>query len=61
MKPFTAIASIVFALVALMQGVRALQGWPISIDGVAVPIWASAVFAVIAATLSLGVWRERRQ
>lgn len=61
MKPFTAIASVVFALVALMQGVRAFQAWPVSIDGVDIPVWASGVFCVFAATLSVMVWRERRQ
>jgi hypothetical protein len=61
MKPFTVIASVVFAVVALMQGVRALLAWPISIDGVDIPVWASAVFCVIAATLSVMVWRESRR
>jgi hypothetical protein len=61
MKPFTAIASVVFALVALLQGVRFLQAWPVSINGVDIPVWASAVFCVIAATLSVMIWRERRQ
>ncbi len=61
MKPFSAIASVVFALVALMQLVRFFQAWPITIDGVEIPIWASAIACVIAATLSVMVWRERRQ
>jgi hypothetical protein len=61
MKPFTAIASVVFALVATLQLVRFLQGWPISIDGVEIPVWASGIACVISATLSVMVWRERRQ
>ena len=60
MKPFSAIASVVFALAALLQAVRFLQAWPVSINGFEVPVWASAVFCVIAATLSVMVWRERR-
>jgi hypothetical protein len=60
MKPFSAIASVVFALVALLQGVRFLQAWPVSIDGVMVPVWASGIACIISATLSVMVWRERR-
>ena len=60
MKPFTAVASVVLALVALLQLVRFLQAWPVSINGVAVPVWASAIACVISASLSVMVWRERR-
>ena len=61
MKPFSTIASVVFALVALLQLIRFLQAWPVTIDGVDIPVWASGVFCVFAATLSVMVWRERRQ
>lgn len=61
MKPFTAIASVVFALIALLQLLRFLQAWPVSINGLDVPVWASAISCVIFATLSVMVWRERRR
>jgi hypothetical protein len=61
MKPFSAIAAVVFALIASLQLIRFLQGWPVTIDGVEIPVWASAVFGVIAATLSVMVWRESRR
>ncbi len=60
MKPFSTVASVVFALIALLQLLRFLQAWPISVDGVMVPVWASAIACVISATLSVMVWRERR-
>jgi di/tricarboxylate transporter len=59
-KPFTTIAAIVFALVALVQLVRFIERWPVSIDGVAIPIWPSAVVCIVAALLAVMLWRERR-
>jgi hypothetical protein len=59
-KPFTTIAAIVFALIAVLQLLRFVLAWPISINGLAVPVWVSAVAFVIAAGLSVMLWRERR-
>jgi hypothetical protein len=60
MKPFTTIAAVVFAFVAVMQLLRVILAWPVSINGVVVPVWASSIAFVIAAGLSLMLWRERR-
>ena len=60
MKPFTRIAALLLALVAALQATRFLAGWPVTIDGFAVPAWASAVFAAIAGTLAIMLWRESR-
>lgn len=60
MKPFTRIAASLLALVAVLQATRFLAGWPVTIDGFAVPVWASAVFAAIAGTLAIMLWRESR-
>ena len=60
MKPFTTLAVVVFALVALLQLVRVAMGWAITVNGVAIPLWASVVFAVLAATLSVMLRREER-
>jgi hypothetical protein len=59
MKPFTSLAIVVLALLALLQLARVLFGWPIVVNGFAVPIWASAVVAVIAGGLALMLHRER--
>ncbi|MBI1732141.1 MAG: hypothetical protein HYR49_05155 [Gammaproteobacteria bacterium] len=61
MKPFTTIAALVFALIALAQLLRFILAWPVSVNGVAVPVWVSAVAFVIAAGLSCMLWRERRR
>ena len=60
MKPFTFLAVVVFALVALMQLVRFALGWPVLINGVEIPVWASAFLAVFAALIAVMVWRESR-
>jgi hypothetical protein len=61
MKPFTTIAVIVFACVALLQLIRFVEAWPLSINGFAVPVWASAIAFVIAGVLAVMLWRENRR
>jgi len=51
MKPFSTIAVVVFSLVALLQLVRVIAGWEVTINGVAVPIWASVIACVVAGAL----------
>ncbi|QIL20083.1 hypothetical protein [Thermomonas sp. HDW16] len=60
MKPFTRIAALLLAAVAVLQAVRVLSGWPVNIDGYSVPTWTSAVFAVLAGLLAVMLWREGR-
>jgi len=57
-KPFTTLAVVVFALVALLQLVRVSMGWVITVNGNTIPLWASVVVAVLAATLSVMLRRE---
>jgi hypothetical protein len=59
-KPFTLVAVVVFSLVALLQLMRFLLGWDITINGVPIPLWASGVAFVVATALAAAVWRERR-
>ncbi len=61
MKPFSTIAVAIFALVALMQLLRVVLGWPVVVNGVGIPLWASAVAFVVAAGLAVMVWREAHQ
>ena len=60
LKPFTRIAATLLALVAAVQAIRFLAGWPVTIDAYVVPVWASAVFAAIAGLLAAMLWREAR-
>ena len=59
-KPFTLVAVVVFSVVSLLQLLRLLLGWAITINGIAIPPWASGVAFVVAAGLAAMVWRERR-
>ena len=61
MKPFTTAAVIVFLVVAVVQLVRVIEGWAVTIDGFNVPIWASIVACVFATLLAVTVWRENRR
>jgi hypothetical protein len=60
MKPFTYVASLIFGLVAVVQLARVALGWPVLINGISIPLWASAVLAVIAGGMALMVYRENR-
>jgi hypothetical protein len=57
-KPFTVVAVLVLLLVSLLQLIRLVLGWAITIDGTAIPLWASGVAFVAAAALAAMVWRE---
>jgi membrane associated rhomboid family serine protease len=60
MKPFTLVAVVVFTLVALLQLLRVVLGWDVTINGFHVPAWASLVAFAVAALLAVMVWRENR-
>lgn len=52
-RPFVMVASLVFAAVAILHGVRAINSTPVLAGETQVPLWTSWLFAVLAAFLSL--------
>jgi hypothetical protein len=58
MKPFTTVATVVFALVAIAQLLRVLLGWELKVGEVLIPFWASGLACLVAATLAVMLWRE---
>jgi hypothetical protein len=60
-KPYTTAASIVFTLVAIAQLLRFALRWPVTIDGIDIPLWVSAIVCLIAATLAVMIRREARR
>lgn len=60
MKPFTFLAAVVFTLAALVHLARLALGWPVVINGIEIPLWASAVLAAIGAGMAIMVYRENR-
>ena len=60
-KPFTVIAIVLLALIALLQLLRFILGWEVTVHGVSVPVWASGIAFVVAAGLAVTVWLEMRK
>ena len=61
MKPFTTIAVVVFLLLALLQLLRFVWDWEVTVNGISIPIWASGIAFVVAAALAVMLWREARE
>ena len=58
MKPFTTIAVVIFTLIAVLQLLRVVSGWDVSVNGISIPMWASVIAFVVAAALAIMLWRE---
>ena len=61
MKPFTTIAAVIFVLIAVAHILRIFFGWEVTVNGMAVPKWASVAGLVIAAGLAVMLLREARK
>jgi hypothetical protein len=44
--------------IAVVQALRFAKAWPINVNGFEVPVWASAVAALVFGTVAVLVWRE---
>ena len=58
MKPFTLLTVAFLTLIAVLQLVRFALGWPILIEGISIPVWASAIAAIVAGVLAAMLWKE---
>ena len=58
MKPFTAIAVIFFALVAVLQLARFMLSWEVTVNGMIIPVWASGIAFLFAVIVAVQLWRE---
>lgn len=57
---YSRLAGAIFGLVAVLQLIRAVAGWPISIGGTTVPLWPSWVACLVAGGLAwLGLTASR--
>ncbi len=61
MTPARTIAVAILGLVAIAQAVRFALGWPVTINTFSVPLWASAIAAVVAGGIAFMLWREGRR
>jgi hypothetical protein len=61
MKPFTTLALIIFALMALAHLYRLLRPFDVVVAGNAIPQWVSFPALLVAALLALMIARESRK
>ncbi|HEY7743867.1 MAG TPA: hypothetical protein VIA19_12545 [Burkholderiales bacterium] len=60
-RPFTSLAAIIFAAIALIHLLRLIYGWAVSIVGASVPMWTSVLALVVFGVLAAGLWWESRK
>ena len=60
MKPFTTVAVVFLALIAVVHLLRLFAGWEVTVVGFVIPVWWSGLGFLIAGGLALMVWRESR-
>lgn len=53
MRSYVLLSSIVFGILTAVQLVRLVLAWPIVIAGASVPVWASAIAALVAGSLAV--------
>jgi hypothetical protein len=51
---YARLATVIFGIIALLQLLRAVAGWPVTVGRMEMPIWPSWVAFVVAAGLA---WR----
>jgi hypothetical protein len=57
MPRYELVSGLFLSLLALLQLLRFVRGWPVLVAGVEIPVWISAVAFLIAG--SLGLWGLR--
>ena len=60
MRPFTKIASLMFAVIAIAHLYRVVRPFEVIVAGCTIPQWASLAGAVVAGGLALMLHRESR-
>ena len=58
MKTFTVISTIIFSLIAILQLIRFVLGWEVSVNGVSIPVWVSGMAFIVSGGLAIMLWRE---
>ena len=57
MRRYELISGIIFTIVAVVQLLRTVLGWPVQVDLFTVPVWLSGVAFLI--TGSMAIWAFR--
>jgi len=61
MKPANVVAAILLAGVSLAHLLRLVFGVPVTVADWLVPMWVSAIAAVVAGSMALMLWRSGRR
>lgn len=56
-KAYLVTSGALFGVIAVVQAIRWLKGWPVDIGTWSVPLWLSAIAVVIAASFSVWAFR----
>jgi hypothetical protein len=59
MHRYVLVSGLFLVLLACVQLLRLILGWRVTVDGVEIPLWASAVAALIAGSLAIWAFRAR--
>jgi hypothetical protein len=57
MRSYVIASSILFDLITAGQLVRFFMRWPVTVAGVGIPVWVSAVIAIITGTFAIWAFR----
>lgn len=57
MRRYELVSGAFFCLLAAVQLIRTVMRWPVQVDGITVPVWASVIAFVIASTLAIWAFR----
>lgn len=60
-KPFTFLAVLIFALIAIVHVLRLVFGWEVTLNAAVVPMWVSVIGLLIAGALAVALWWESRK
>jgi hypothetical protein len=51
-RTYCLVVGVLFLLIAILQCLRVVFGWPVAVNGVSIPMWVSGVAAVVLGYLS---------
>ena len=61
MKPFSAIAAVIFSILSLAHLLRLIFHWEVIVNGFIVPLWGSIPACILPGALAFMLWREARK
>jgi hypothetical protein len=49
---YSLLSALIFTLISVLQIIRAVRGWPVTVGMTSIPVWVSWVACVVAAILA---------